>query len=85
MRTTLTLDPDVALRIQKEVAKGDRTFKEVVNTALRRGLGALAAPKRRFVQRPWPGGGSEMLLTTDEIKQLLLDEDVDRFREAGRR
>jgi hypothetical protein len=37
------------------------------------------------VQRPWPGGGSEMLLTADEIKQLLLDDDVERFREAGRR
>jgi Arc/MetJ family transcription regulator len=84
VRTTITLDPDVAARINKEVAKGEQTFKEIVNSALRRGLGA-STPKRRFVQRPWPGGGSEMLLTTDEIKQLLLDDDVERFREAGRR
>ena len=59
MRTTLTLDPDVAAMLKKAVAKGDATFKDVVNIALRKGLnpaGAAAAPKRRFVQRVGPPG-----------------------------
>ena len=85
MRTTLTLDPDVAEQLRKAVAKGDQTFKDVVNAALRRGLSAPATVKRRFKQRTWPGGGSEMLLTPDQIKQLLLDDDIERFLEAGRR
>ncbi len=84
MRTTLTLDPDVAEQLRKAAAKGDQTFKEIVNSALRRGLGAGdPVPKRRFVQRTWDSGG--MLLTWDQVKQLMLDEDVERFLEASRR
>jgi hypothetical protein len=77
MRTTITLDPDVAARINKEVAKGEQTFKEIVNSALRRGLDRQVLPKRRFVQRTWDGGE---MLPWDQIKQLLLDEDMERYR-----
>ena len=38
MRTTLTLDPDVATRLNAEAARTDRALKVVVNDALRRGL-----------------------------------------------
>lgn len=38
MRTTLTLDPDVAMRLAAEAARSDRPFKQVMNAALRRGL-----------------------------------------------
>lgn len=38
MRTTLTLDDDVARKL-KEIARAtDRSFKEVVNESIRRGL-----------------------------------------------
>jgi hypothetical protein len=60
MRTTLTLDPDVAALLKKAVAKGDLSFKDVVNTALRKGLEAAdlaAKPKKRFVQRVGPPSG----------------------------
>ena len=52
MRTTLTLDPDVAAMLKKAVARADVSFKQAVNDALRRGLTAeTAAPKvkKRFV------------------------------------
>jgi hypothetical protein len=39
MRTTLTLDPDVAQRIEQEVRRKGKTLKTVVNEALRAGLG----------------------------------------------
>lgn len=39
MRTTLTIDDEIAERIRKEVALGRRSLKAVVNDALRRGLG----------------------------------------------
>jgi len=79
MRTTLTLDPDVAEMLKKAAAKSDQTFKDVVNAALRRGLKATdpAAPKKRFVQRTWKGG---VMPPWDQIKQMLLDEDVERYR-----
>lgn len=38
MRTTLSLDDDVAVLIESQRKKSGATFKEVVNSALRRGL-----------------------------------------------
>jgi hypothetical protein len=43
MRTTLTLDPDVALLLEKEVHRQRRPFKQIVNDALRRALGGRTA------------------------------------------
>ncbi len=40
MRTTLTLDPDVAKLLEQEMAKRQTSLKRVVNDALRRGLGS---------------------------------------------
>lgn len=39
VRTTLTLDPDIAERLRQEAALGKRPFKAIVNQALRKGLG----------------------------------------------
>ena len=44
MRTTLTLDPDVAAKAKRGAAKLGVTFKEVVNTALRIGLDQVLNP-----------------------------------------
>jgi len=51
VRTTLTLDEDVAARLKSESRRTGRSFKDVVNDYLRRGLeGArLAEPRKRFV------------------------------------
>jgi hypothetical protein len=54
MRTTLTLDPDVARMLEEEVHRQRRPFKHVVNDALRRGLGPRAACRQagRYRVRP---------------------------------
>jgi hypothetical protein len=39
MRTTLTIDEEIAERIRNEVELGKRSLKAVVNDALRRGMG----------------------------------------------
>ena len=44
MRTTLTLEPDVADRVHQEVQQTGRRMKEIVNQALRRGFGMIKAP-----------------------------------------
>jgi hypothetical protein len=46
MRTTLTLDPDVARMLAEEAHRQRRPFKQVVNDAIRRGLGGGQAPRR---------------------------------------
>ena len=47
MRTTLTLDPDVAKLLEETVHRTRRPLKAVVNEALRRGLAAPQAAERR--------------------------------------
>jgi hypothetical protein len=45
MRTTLSLDDDVAVLIERARAKGAGSLKEVVNEALRRGLRQMEEPE----------------------------------------
>ena len=53
MRTTLTLDDDVAERLREQARLQDRTFKQVVNDTLRRGMspdvGDIPTPEYRIV------------------------------------
>ncbi len=42
MRTTVTLEPDVADRLRQIMGERDVTFKEAVNSTLRRGLETAA-------------------------------------------
>jgi len=53
MRTTLTIEPEVAERLRQELALGQRPLKIIVNEALKRGLG-LEAPIRRQPYRITP-------------------------------
>jgi hypothetical protein len=47
MRTTLTIDEELAERIRNEVALGKRSLKAVINDALRRGLGLEPAKRTK--------------------------------------
>ena len=47
MRTTITLDDDVAALLKKVVRKSGEPFKQVVNRYLRLGLTAPKQPPRR--------------------------------------
>jgi len=46
MRTTLTLDPDVARLLEEEVHRSRKSLKSVVNEALRRGLSGGAVARK---------------------------------------
>lgn len=54
MRTTLTLDADVARLLEEEAHRQRKTFKQVVNEAIRRGLAPSpnARAAARFRVRP---------------------------------
>lgn len=47
MRTTLTLDDDVAAKLKAESARAGRPFRDVVNETLRRGLATRKQAARR--------------------------------------
>lgn len=71
MRTTLSLDDDVARLLDKETRRSGSSFKEVVNRFLRLGFMAAKRPARKpFVVAPrklgLPPG-----LTYDNVEQLL--------------
>jgi hypothetical protein len=53
VRTTLTLDEDVANLLNKEARKSGESFKQIVNRFLRLGLTAAKQPARKpFVVKP---------------------------------
>ena len=56
MRTTLTLDDDIAAKLKEASAASGRSFKETVNDVLRRGFLAEepAGSRPRFVVRARP-------------------------------
>jgi hypothetical protein len=73
MRTTLTLDDDVAAKLKSACREREVPFKQVVNEALRRGLDQMArpAPKReRFRIEPWNLGECS-LPNLDSIEEVL--------------
>jgi plasmid stability protein len=45
VRTTLTLDEDVAAKLRTEARRSGRSFREVVNEAIRRGLLSRQPPQ----------------------------------------
>jgi hypothetical protein len=55
MRTTVTLDPDVAERLKAWAHRQQLSFKEAINTLIRRGLSSPGSGGRvagRFIVRP---------------------------------
>jgi hypothetical protein len=73
MRTTLTLDDDVAARLKAAVRKDRLPFKQLVNEALRGGLDVMARPKparRPFRTRGFDLGPS-LVGSLDNVEEIL--------------
>jgi hypothetical protein len=72
MRTTLTLDPDVAAKARKGAARLGKPFKEVINSALRIGLDhILKPPSAKPYQTKARPLGLRQGLSYDNIGELL--------------
>jgi len=68
VRTTLSLDDDVARLLNKEARKSGEPFKQVVNRLLRLGLTAATQPVRKpFVVKPMKLG----LPHFEKVEELL--------------
>jgi hypothetical protein len=81
VRTTLTLDEDVAAKLKAASRRTGRPFKDVVNDALRLGLARPAGVARHspFVVRP-RDLGLQPGLTIDRVADL-----VERLEGPGHR
>ncbi len=80
MRTTLTLDPDVAIKLKKRMADKKLTLKETVNEALRYGLKAVAKEKKRAPFKVIPHSfGFKPGIDQNKLGQLLDQLDAEEF------
>lgn len=73
MRTTLTLDDDVAAKLKAEARRLGRPFRDIVNEALRRGLVARSGPAARapFKVEPRDLGNVRPGLSLDNVGDLI--------------
>jgi hypothetical protein len=73
MRTTLTLDDDVAARLRAAVKQQRRPFKALVNDAIRGGLEAMDRPRpaRRRFRTTGFNLGPSLVGSLDNIEEVL--------------
>lgn len=75
MRTTLTLDDDVAVAIERRRREHEHTLKQEVNDLIRAGLRQVeleeqqGAQVRRFRVEPFATGG--LLIPIDDVSEAL--------------
>jgi len=86
MRTTLTIDPDVEMLIQREMRRTERSMKAVVNDALRLGLGVRGKPPRppRFKVEAHPLG-LKAGIDADRLNQLADELESEELMQKLRR
>ena len=82
MRTTLTLDPDVAALAQRMQRVRGQSFKAVVNEALRHGLRAMVAPSVRSEDYSTPAVdlGRCRIGGLDDVAEVLAVAEGEEFR-----
>jgi hypothetical protein len=79
MRTTITLDKDVAARLEQ--LRKNRPFKELVNDALRRGLEALEpGDDDATPYRVRPVEGRPRRVDLDNVSQVLAEVEGDAYQ-----
>jgi hypothetical protein len=76
VRTTLTIDDDVAKLVEQEVKRSGDSFKGTVNRLLRLGISASARPRaeKPFVVEPFPLGVGELLDRHNGSISAVLEE-----------
>jgi hypothetical protein len=80
MRTTLTLDPDVAARIERIRRTQGSGLRELINTALRRGLSEIEKPKKLGQFRTTSVALGPRTANLDDVAEALAVAEGDGFR-----
>ena len=85
MRTTLTLDPDVAQKLKTRSAEQKSTFKKVVNEALRKGLSAPSKETGKPFRVTPRSLGLRPGIDPHKLNQLADELEVQSFASRARR
>jgi len=82
MRTTLTLDDDVAALLRRMQEKRKGNLKEIVNEALRVGLVQMATPRKRsaLYHTPTVSLGRGLVGNLDDVAEVLAVSEGEPFR-----
>jgi hypothetical protein len=83
MRTTLTLDKDVAITLERLRKARKASLRKIVNEALRQGLGQMASPppRRRAPFRTRALSLGRCLVTNvDNMAEVLAVAEGERFK-----
>ena len=82
----MTIDDDLAGILQRKARELDKPFKELVNTALRKGLAEnLAEKKHEITVRPHDFGAARAGLDMDRLNQFVDELEVeDYLRKAAK-
>lgn len=82
MRTTLTLDPDVAAALDRLRRTDQRSFKAIINDLLRRGLAQMRSGERE--RRPFHTSGVSLgrclVGSLDDVAETLAVAEGEAFR-----
>ena len=80
MRTTLTLDQDVAQRVKSVTRHSGRPLKQVINEALRVGLDQLAESRSKPYRTKARNMGLREGIQLDNVQELLSQIDGEDAR-----
>jgi len=84
MRTTLTIDDDLAGLLQRRARETGMSFKETVNRTLRAGLGEAARPRQgKIVKTIAHSFGARPGVDLDKLGQLADELEVEAFAESA--
>jgi len=81
MRTTLTIDDDVAVELERLQKSRDVSLKELINDALRRGLRDMSGPPKKrkpFRTRTYKMG--RQLVDIDNVAEALAYAEGEDFK-----
>jgi len=87
MRTTVTIDPDVAALLKAAMKRAGVSFKEALNDALRRGLASNSGAGRKPVRLPGIPMQMRPGINLDKALRLaseLEDEELERRLQVGK-
>ena len=85
MRTTVTLDPDVAELLRETAHRMRRSFKEALNSAVRCGLEGVSVPQRAAFKVHPVSMGVRAGVEPTRLAEIGDDAEVDAFLDLTRR
>lgn len=84
MRTTITLEPDVAALLDKHMSARGVTFKQAVNEAIRQGLAPVRPSRRYHVKARSMGQPTVPLTKALALAAELEDDEIVRKLAVGK-